>query len=119
MLIIHCSIVYVAGLACFVLSNKPPLIVSLMGIDTQGNYLKLKLIQIFSRFFWSHTIIKSKSMAKSVHFNNLVVLPNGINLEEIKEIQQKGIIKYYSLPIQKGFLRTFHWQRAHLKHSEI
>lgn len=75
---------YVAGLARFVVRNKPTLIVSLMGSDTQGNYLKLKLIQIFSRFFWSHTIIKSKSMAKSVRFNNLVVLPNGINLEEIK-----------------------------------
>tara|TARA_B100001287_G_scaffold276486_2_gene287523 strand:- start:3891 stop:4814 length:924 start_codon:yes stop_codon:yes gene_type:complete len=75
---------YVAGLAGFFTKQKSPIIVSLMGSDTEGNYLKLKLIQFFSRFFWSHTIIKSQSMAKYVRFHNLFVIPNGINLDKIK-----------------------------------
>lgn len=75
---------YVAGFAHFFAGKKRPLLVSLMGSDTQGANIKLKLIQIFANFFWSHTIIKSKSMTKSLKIKNLSIIPNGINLEEIK-----------------------------------
>jgi glycosyltransferase involved in cell wall biosynthesis len=75
---------YVAGLARYFAGNKPPLIVSLMGSDTEGKIIKLKIIQTFSNLFWSQTIVKSKAMSKSLRLRNLNVIPNGINLEEIK-----------------------------------
>lgn len=68
---------FVVSLAC--IGKKEPIIVSLMGSDTESSSIERYLIKIFNLFFWSKIIVKSESMAKKMHISNVYIIPNGIN----------------------------------------
>ena len=65
---------------------KKPIVVSLLGSDTNsGGFLK-KIILFFRKFFcWDVLIVKSEEMNKNIPFGNGIVIPNGVNLHHFKE----------------------------------
>lgn len=74
---------YVASLA-----GAKPLIVSLMGSDVKANWFSSRLIYFFHKFFWSKTVIKSIDMQKSLGFNKLEIIPNGVDLSIFKPMDK-------------------------------
>jgi teichuronic acid biosynthesis glycosyltransferase TuaC len=78
-----------ALLATFTL--KRPLVVSLLGSELNES----KVIKYFNGFlakhYWSHTIVKSYDMALKLNctnHNNLSIIPNGVNLQNCRPINQ-------------------------------
>ncbi|MFW5795405.1 MAG: glycosyltransferase family 4 protein, partial [Bacillota bacterium] len=71
-------------------SKKTPHIVSLMGSDIKASSLILHSINFCHRNFWDMTIVKSPSMANDLELNNLIILPNGVEVNKIIELE-KGI----------------------------
>ncbi|HPI68637.1 MAG TPA: glycosyltransferase family 4 protein [Bacteroidales bacterium] len=66
-----------------------PLVVSLMGSDTQKNFLWKSIIRFFSKMFWDITIVKSISMKQDSGIKKVVVLPNGVDLESVKPLTRR------------------------------
>jgi teichuronic acid biosynthesis glycosyltransferase TuaC len=90
---------YVAGVAKMLARKKPKLITSLMGSDTQGGKGKMMLIQLFNRFFWNETIIKSSSMSKNFSKLNYKIIANGVDLMSIdKEVKKEHRENYILFP---------------------
>jgi len=65
---------YVAALA-----GLKPLVVSLMGSDVKRILLQNFFLFLFYKLFWDLTIVKSADMKKSLQFNKIIVLPNGVD----------------------------------------
>lgn len=76
---------YLVGLTL----DKTKKVVSLMGSDTNKKGLELVLINIFYRFFWDITIVKSERMKE--HFGNkrMRVIPNGVNFDYYKPLSKE------------------------------
>ncbi len=68
---------FVAGLA-----GTKPLIVSLMGSDVKARSSSKWFILFFYRFFWSRTIVKSNDLKVSLGLKDILVIPNGVNLNK-------------------------------------
>jgi glycosyltransferase involved in cell wall biosynthesis len=71
------------------LAGCKPLFVSLMGSDTQKNFLWKSIIRLFSKMFWDITIVKSISMKQDSGIKKAVVLPNGVDLEFVKPLSRR------------------------------
>ncbi|MDO9256310.1 MAG: glycosyltransferase [Bacteroidales bacterium] len=70
------------------LAGSRPLVVSLMGSDTnQGLVLKL-IIRFFNFVFWRHCIVKSEGMRASLKIKNISVIPNGVDLNNFKPLSK-------------------------------
>ncbi len=63
-------------------------IVSLMGSDTKTKGLIKKLILYFSTNFWNKTIVKCQSMQQDIGLLKAEILPNGVSISKIKELEQ-------------------------------
>ena len=63
------------------MAGRSPLIVSLMGSDVYSSRFWRKVIKIFSWSYWDITIVKTEKMKELMDRNNVVVIPNGVNLE--------------------------------------
>ena len=63
-------------------------VVSLMGSDIKSNVIFQFFTRFFAKFFWKATIVKSNRMKNDVHIKNAFVVPNGVNLNQFKEINQ-------------------------------
>ncbi len=63
------------------LAGAKPLVVSLMGSDIKAQKWFRFVIWFFYKFFWKITIVKSEDMKNSLKFQNLVVIPNGVDTE--------------------------------------
>lgn len=61
------------------LAGAKPLVVSLMGSDVKAKKWFRFFIWVFYKFFWRITIVKSEDMKKSLGFQKLTVIPNGVN----------------------------------------
>ena len=66
-----------------------PLIVSLMGSDAQLKGMNRLLVKFFSRFSWFKTIVKSKSMQKKLRIKDCSVIPNGVDINKINNIEKE------------------------------
>ena len=75
---------FVSTIALFFIKTKVKHVVSLMGSDAQSRGWKKYFIKRFQKKHWSHTIVKSKSMALELKLNNYNVIPNGVDLKKIK-----------------------------------
>lgn len=78
------------SLSAFVatLSTRKPIIVSLMGSDTQVTGVMKSLIRIFSKYFWAATIVKSNRMKTMLRLENSAVIPNGVDLDKFVPLTQ-------------------------------
>lgn len=76
---------FVSSFALIRLKNKKiQHVVSLMGSDAKLTGWKKKLTRYFNRKKWGHTIVKSELMAKDLGLKNYTVLPNGVDLDNVK-----------------------------------
>jgi len=85
---------FVSTIALFFIKNTPTHIVSLMGSDAKSKGWKRYFIRLFSRKYWTETIVKSVSMAQDLKLINFKVIPNGVDLSKIKfndEINESNI----------------------------
>jgi len=83
---------FVVSLAC--IGKREPIIVSLMGSDTESSFFEKSLIKLFNLFFWSKVIVKSESMAEKMGISDVNIIPNGINQDvflpmEINDAKKK------------------------------
>jgi teichuronic acid biosynthesis glycosyltransferase TuaC len=69
------------------LAGAKPLIVSLMGSDTNKSFIFRIITRFLIRFYWKGTIVKSVEMKKKLGIENVMVIPNGVDtrLFSIKE----------------------------------
>jgi teichuronic acid biosynthesis glycosyltransferase TuaC len=77
-----------SGFVAALSSSKKP-IVSLMGSDVKSKSIYKIFVKIFINFFWSETIVKSVDMKLSLGLEELHIIPNGVNLELFKPMNQK------------------------------
>ena len=79
---------FVSTVALFFVRSKIKHVVSLMGSDAQSKGWKKYLIRLFQKKNWSYTIVKSESMAIQLNLNDYNVIPNGVDLNKIKPIDE-------------------------------
>ena len=79
---------YIASLS----SNKTPVITSLMGSDVNDvDAVQNKITNIFIKYFWKATIVKSDEMKKDN--NKITVIPNGVDLNNYFQIARELALK--------------------------
>lgn len=61
-----------------------PIVVSLMGSDTKLGLLRRVLFILLPSLMWDTIIVKSSSMKKVLGLGKALVVPNGVDLEEVK-----------------------------------
>jgi teichuronic acid biosynthesis glycosyltransferase TuaC len=61
------------------ITKAKPIVVSLMGSDVKSAKWYKIVLWFYCKFFWDITIVKSHDMESSLGFNNLHVIPNGVN----------------------------------------
>jgi glycosyltransferase involved in cell wall biosynthesis len=89
--VIHAHYSMSAFIATFAGSN--PLVVSLMGSDVKSDkYFKI-FIKIFKKISWIKTIVKSEDMKKSLKIDDVVVLPNGVDINFFKNHDRNDALK--------------------------
>ena len=88
--VVHAHFVFSAYVAT--LAGAKPLVVSLMGSDTA----KTGVIKIITRFLlknvWGFTLVKSEKMKAEIGFDDLLVLPNGVNFTHFKPFNREEAI---------------------------
>lgn len=83
------------SLSAFVasLAGAKPLVVSLMGSDVKSNKFFKLIIKLFNTFFWSQVIVKSKEMDSNLGIRKVKVIPNGVDFNNFKPLNQVGCKK--------------------------
>ena len=83
--LIHAHYGYSGFIAALTLKKT---VCSLMGSDVfdQPSFIVL-ITRFFSRYIWKSTIVKSQAMSERIP--NSIVIPNGVDLNEFYEIDQK------------------------------
>lgn len=69
------------------------IIVSLMGSDVLARGISRFIIHLFYKISWSKCIVKTKGMKKQVGLKNILVLPNGVDMQMFKHMPQNEAIK--------------------------
>jgi N-acetyl sugar amidotransferase len=79
-----------SGILVTLTLTKIPIIVSLMGSDVlAANKIFITLIKIFSKYIWSHTIVKSEEIYSKLKLKKCTIIPNGVDFESFTEIPKK------------------------------
>lgn len=69
------------------LASRKRIVVSLMGSDLFQNRVLQILLQLFHRYCWKPTIVKSQQMAETLGKGSRII-PNGVDMERFKEIDK-------------------------------
>ena len=83
------------------LAGVKPLIVSLMGSDVKSDKLFKVFIYLFNMIFWTKTIVKSEDMKLSLGIKGAKVIPNGVDLDKLKPLNQLECKKNLEWDIEK------------------
>lgn len=70
------------------LAGSKPLVVSLMGSDTETTKFKKRIIHFFAKKYWDAVIVKSERMKENINTINVNVLPNGVDFNLFKPIER-------------------------------
>lgn len=84
--IIHAHYSLSAFVASF--SGAKPLIVSLMGSDVKSKGYYRFIINLFNKFYWTKTIVKSEDMRVALQMKEAEVIPNGVDFNKFKPIDK-------------------------------
>lgn len=81
----------VAALAKIFVSKKQkkPLVVSLMGSDVKSADIWLSIIRFFVKYAWDKCIVKSDDMKRCLGIDSAYVIPNGVDADIFKPLDQK------------------------------
>lgn len=74
---------YVAAFA-----GHRPLVVSLMGSEVKSKSTLRYILRIFIVYFWSITIVKSEDMKSTLGLKNVIVIPNGVDIDKFRHISK-------------------------------
>lgn len=100
--IIHAHYSFCGYVAVITLTSVP-IVVSLMGSDTQINGFFHKLLLFFSRF-WDHTIFKSEAILIKNIKSQYSIIPNGVDLSAFKSIEKNTARHYLNLDTNKVYI---------------
>lgn len=70
------------------LANAKPLLISLMGSDTNVKSISTIVLNLFVRYVWQNIIVKSPEMKLKLNTEKVKILPNGVNLNVFKPIER-------------------------------
>jgi len=85
--IIHAHYSLSAIVATF--AREKPLITSLMGSDVIKGTFKLWLIRLLVKKRWKATIVKTNEMAEKLGIKNIMVIPNGVDMDMFIPLNMK------------------------------
>jgi glycosyltransferase involved in cell wall biosynthesis len=71
------------------LASRLPLVVSLMGSDVYTGFFWKLIIKIFHSLCWDAVIVKSKKMAEEIKLPNSHLIPNGVDFEKFRIIDEQ------------------------------
>lgn len=83
--LIHAHYSFSGIIACLAMP-RIPVVVSLMGSDSEASLLFKVIIKFFNKFCWDVVIVKSSNIKSNLQIENAVILPNGVNFELFREI---------------------------------
>jgi len=83
------------------LAGAKPLVVSLMGSDVKSGYFFKLLIKLFNIFSWSKIIVKSQDMKNSLGIKNVEIIPNGVDFDRFKPMNQSDCKKQLDWDLSK------------------
>jgi len=84
--------------------TKLPIIVSLMGSDTLLKFPYSLIIKIMHKYFWTQTIVKSKSMKKNLRLENSIILPNGVDFSRFYPMSKEKSRKHLGFKNNKKYV---------------
>ena len=77
-----------SGFLASLVAPWTPVVVSLMGSDVEAKSIFRLIIKVFVKYFWSATIVKSESLKQKLNIANVIVLPNGVDINRFKPLDQ-------------------------------
>ena len=83
----HYSLSALVTSFALLLFPKKPHVVSLMGSDGHIKGVIKFIVKIFYKYFWKKTIVKSQQMILDTELHNALVIPNGVDLKKIMQIE--------------------------------
>lgn len=102
--VIHAHYSLCGFISTLSLSGKK-IIVSLMGSDVLARGISGFVIRLFYKISWSKCIVKTEGMKKQVGLKNILVLPNGVDMQMFNPIPQDEAIKMLNWnPVNKHIL---------------
>ena len=94
-------------------AGAKPMVVSLMGDDVKAYSWSKWIIYLFKYFSWSAIIVKSKDMYETLGLKSAYIIPNGINMQRFKPINQQVALNIVNWnPNKKHILFTSNPKRA-------
>ena len=85
----HYSLSAIIPTFAMLFTGSIPIVVSLMGSDTQLKGINRLIVKFLARFIWTKTIVKSKSIQKKTGIKNSTVIPNGVDINKIAAIEKE------------------------------
>ncbi len=70
--------------------KKKPIVMSLMGSDVKDGDFWLSIIRHFVKHVWDVTIVKSDDMKNSLGIDSVYVIPNGVDIELCRPLDQEN-----------------------------
>lgn len=94
------------SLSAFVatLAGCRPLVVSLMGSDTRHDPIVSSIIRFLSRRRWASTIVKTGEMQTGMNLPKAAVIPNGVDLDRFRPVDQITARKQLGLDPDKKLI---------------
>lgn len=91
------------GIVAAIAANRP-VITSLMGSDVNQSGVFRSIIVFFVKYCWHSTIVKSKQMQEKLGFKQVIVLPNGVNLDLFKPLDMIECRNQLGWDLRKKFI---------------
>jgi glycosyltransferase involved in cell wall biosynthesis len=100
------------------LASRKPIVVSLMGSDIEDYRIGRTLIRIFAKITWNRVIVKSQRSKDNIKLKNVLVIPNGVNLDVFNPFPYKETRKKLDFnPNKKYVLFLAHPNRYEKNHA--
>lgn len=89
--VIHAHYSLTGFLASF--TSNLPMVVSLMGSDLHINRLMTFITSFFCKYRWRKVIVKTEQMKEIVNFNNVSIIPNGVDLDIFRPVTREEALE--------------------------
>jgi teichuronic acid biosynthesis glycosyltransferase TuaC len=83
------------------LAGAKKIVVSLMGSDVKSRKLNKLLIKLFNMVYWSKIIVKSDDMKLSLGINDCSIIPNGVDFNRFRPLDQTDCKKKLKWDLSK------------------
>jgi len=86
------------------LSTPKPVVVSLMGSDVYRSFIWRNIAQLFMKYFWNETIVKTRKMIDDNNLPEARIIPNGVDLNLFRPIDKDSAGKKVNFTKNKNIL---------------